>query len=225
MQVLIEVSNVYAEQPNRVTVVEREVVSEMYPFLKPVLLDGAATGLVMCTSCRKFLRAASARKDHFSHRCFLGSKEERRQRRESYRSANLVRLDRPPNSFRCLLCEAVLAGNRAEAHMRTAHGEGGGKVLCSYCGKEFARLSKARQHELHVHVLSQNAVQKFQCAHCPLSFKMQSLLKRHMVGKHSGSTPFVSREAKKQYLQRFSFGEPPDMMSASEGDRGHGKWM
>ena len=184
-------ANINAQQPNRLTIVEREVVSKMYPFLKPVLLDGKPTGLVMCTSCQKFLREEGVRREErFSHRCFLGSKDERRQRREYYRSSNLVRVNNPPNGFKCTLCEAVLTANRAEVHMRTVHGEGG-NVLCSYCGKEFSRLSKARQHELHVHELSRKAVQKFQCAHCPLSFKMQSLLKRHMIGKHSGQTPFV----------------------------------
>jgi hypothetical protein len=119
--ILIEVSNIFADEPNRIELVEEEIVSRMYPFLKPVLLDGEATGLVQCKSCAKFIRADSVRKeDRFSHRCFLGSKDERRQRRESFRSANLMRLEDRPNSFKCLLCNEILSSNKAEAHMRVS---------------------------------------------------------------------------------------------------------
>ena len=58
----MEVANISAQQPNRLTIVDREVASTMYPFLKPVLLDGMPTGLVMCTSCQKFLRAEGVRR-------------------------------------------------------------------------------------------------------------------------------------------------------------------
>ena len=41
----------------------------------------------------------------------------------------------------------------AEIHMRQIHGEGGGKeVLCTYCGEGFTTSTRARQHEVKVHL-------------------------------------------------------------------------
>ena len=37
--------------------------------------------------------------------------------------------------------------------MRRVHGEGGGReVLCTYCGQGFATGTRARQHEVKVHM-------------------------------------------------------------------------
>ena len=37
--------------------------------------------------------------------------------------------------------------------MRSVHGEGGGReALCTYCGEGFATGTRARQHEVKVHM-------------------------------------------------------------------------
>lgn len=75
---------------------------------------------------------------------------------------------------------------------QTSHGEGGEKVLCSFCGRGFATIRVARVHEIEAHVTANNPMEKvFQCKKCPANFSEKCKLKRHITGTHAEEAPFV----------------------------------
>lgn len=52
--------------------------------------------------------------------------------------------------------------------MRSIHGEGGKEVLCSFCGKGFATLRLARQHEMLSH--DTTGMRRYSCTECKITF-------------------------------------------------------
>ena len=77
--------------------------------------------------------------------------------------------------------------------MRRAHGEGGERVLCTFCGQGFSTMRLARQHEVQHHGAGSVPVEakaRYQCPECPQSFTLKGHLKRHLH-LHTDALPFI----------------------------------
>ena len=159
---LADVTHIRKTEPSRVTVLEGELVDGSHLFVYAVLLDGDLADYGFCSKCESFIPKAVMVREDFSHKCsyerkglYSGAK---------FTSPNLRSVPATevgPRSHRvkgrnyeCLLCgERCASMYFAEIHMRQVHGEGGGKeVLCTYCGEGFTTSTRARQHEVKVHL-------------------------------------------------------------------------
>ena len=139
--------------------------SDSHLYVYAVLLDGNPADYGFCSKCDSFIPKAVMVREDFSHKCsyerkglYLGTR---------FSSPNLKSVPATnvgPRSHRvkgrnyeCLLCpgggERFASMYSAEIHMRQVHGEGGGReVLCTYCGEGFTTITRARQHEVKVHL-------------------------------------------------------------------------
>ena len=194
---LQDLTQIYKNEPSRILVHQDVILNIMFPYIFPISLDGNGIEYALCRQCGTILPRDIVPAGDFKHRChrILANLSVPTEKFHSDNLRALPKKDTGANSrkFECLLCSEVLATRyRAEKHMRSVHGEGGSEVMCSFCGKGFSTLRRAKQHELLVHDSAKTAQDRdYRCHECNISFIDKGKLKRHMLGKHSVEAPFV----------------------------------
>jgi hypothetical protein len=208
---------------------EDVVLNIMFPYIFPISLDGNGIEYALCRQCGQILPRDIVPGGDFKHRChrILANLS---VPTEKYHSDNLKMLPKKnpgeKRHFECILCNEVCRSRYiAETHMRVSkicfltsnevnkrvlvlqsvHGEGGSEVMCSFCGKGFSTLRRAKQHELLVHDAAKNAADRqFQCHECSRTFADKGKLKRHMAGKHAAEPTYVCNLCGKSFRWEYT---------------------
>ena len=114
----MQLISIYA--PSRIKIKEKDYTELS---LYRVTLDGVLSNYRQCVKCRKFF--SNIHDESFKiHRC--------------YKTSTIVSADNNA-TIQCKLCNENFKSNYfLEIHMRQIHNEGQARVMCTFCGKDFA---------------------------------------------------------------------------------------